>query len=81
MSTSAEHGPIARTTAIDSNVKSGHEDHAVIERADLLRIAFVIVVAAVVWFAPQLSGWVLPGCSLADSPYSPKRSRTCVSGG
>jgi heavy metal translocating P-type ATPase len=54
MNTPAERGPTENSTPIDSNLKSEHEDHAVIERADLLRIAFVIVVAGIVWFAPQL---------------------------
>ena len=65
MNAPAKRGSIEKTTPIDSNVEFEQEDHAVIERADLLRIAFVIVVASIVWFTPQLSwlgiGGVLGG--------------------
>ena len=41
----------------DSCDESVHENHGAIERADVLRIALVIVVAAVVWFVPRF-GWL-----------------------
>lgn len=68
MSTSAGHAPIESTTGIDSNVESEHKDHAVIERADLLRIAFVIVVAGIVWFAPQLRWLGIAGVLVGGFP-------------
>ncbi|HTT19141.1 MAG TPA: cation-translocating P-type ATPase [Candidatus Sulfotelmatobacter sp.] len=68
MSTSAGHAPIESTTGIDSNVESEHKDHAVIERADLLRIAFVTVVAGIVWFAPQLRWLGIAGVLVGGFP-------------
>ena len=68
MGTSAGHAPIESTTAIDSNVESEHKDHAVIERADLLRIAFVTVVAGIVWFAPQLRWLGIAGVLVGGFP-------------
>lgn len=68
MSTSAGYAPIESTTGIDSNVESEHKDHAVIERADLLRIAFVIVVAGIVWFAPQLRWLGIAGVLVGGFP-------------
>jgi cation transport ATPase len=41
----------------DSGNESEHDNHGTIERADILRIALVIVVAAVVWFVPRF-GWL-----------------------
>ena len=68
MSTSAGHAPIESTTGIDSNVESEHKDHAVIQRADLLRIAFVTVVAGIVWFAPQLRWLGIAGVLVGGFP-------------
>jgi heavy metal translocating P-type ATPase len=68
MNTPAEHGPMENTTAIDSNGELEQEDHAVVERADLLRIAFVIVVAGVVWFTPQLNWLGIGGVLVGGFP-------------
>ena len=68
MNAPAERGSIENTTAIDSNVELEQEDHAVIERADLLRIAFVIVVAGIVWFTPQLSWLGIGGVLVGGFP-------------
>src|SRR5664279_2320166 len=68
MNTPAERGPIENTNAIDSNVEAEHEDHAVVERADLLRIAFVIGVAGIVWFAPQLRWLGIAGVLVGGFP-------------
>jgi len=68
MNTPAERGPIENTNAIDSNVEAEHEDHAVVERADLLRIAFVIGVACIVWFAPQLRWLGIAGVLVGGFP-------------
>jgi P-type Cu+ transporter len=65
MSITAEDEPIDST---NSNVESEHEDHAVIERADLLRIAFVIVVAGIVWFVPQLRWLGIAGVLVGGFP-------------
>ena len=68
MNAPAERGSIENTTTIDSNVELEQEDHAVIERADLLRIAFVIVVAGIVWFTPQLSWLGIGGVLVGGFP-------------
>ncbi len=64
MSIPAEHGPIEST---DLNIESEH-DHGVIERADLLRIAFVIVVAGIVWFVPHLRWLGIAGVFVGGFP-------------
>lgn len=49
------------SSGLDENAVNGdstpEHEHGVVERADLLRIALVIVVAGVVWFFPRL-GWL-----------------------
>ena len=59
MSRPPEHEPIEST---DRNVESEH-DHRVIKSADLLRIAFVIVVAGTVWCVPQFRWLGIAGVS------------------
>ncbi len=64
MSRPPEHEPIEST---DRNVESEH-DHRVIKSADLLRIAFVIVVAGTVWCVPQFRWLGIAGVLVGGFP-------------
>jgi heavy metal translocating P-type ATPase len=64
MSTSAEHAANKSATAVEPQ----HEGHGVIDRADLLRIALVVVVAGVVWFVPQLKWLGIAGVLVGGFP-------------
>jgi heavy metal translocating P-type ATPase len=68
MSTSAEREPIERTTDVESDVGPESVSHGVVERADLLRIAFVVVVAGIVWFAPQWKWLGIAGVLVGGFP-------------
>jgi heavy metal translocating P-type ATPase len=68
MSTSAEHEPIESATCAASCVEPEHEGHGVIERADILRIALIIVVAGIVWFVPQFKWLGVAGVLVGGFP-------------
>jgi len=68
MSTSAEREPIKSTTDVESEVGPESESHGVIERADLLRITFVVIVAGIVWFLPQLRWLGIAGVLVGGFP-------------
>jgi hypothetical protein len=63
MSTPAEHEPIESATLIKSSDESEHGGHGVVQRADLLRIAFVLVTASMCGSFLSSDGWELPVCS------------------
>jgi heavy metal translocating P-type ATPase len=68
MSAPAEHEPIESATCTGACAEVEQESHGVLERNDLLRIAFVIVVAAIVWFEPQFRWLGIVGVLVGGFP-------------
>jgi heavy metal translocating P-type ATPase len=65
MTRPAEHAPVEST---ESCCESEHEGHGVIERADILQITLVVVVAGIVWFVPHLRWLGIAGVLVGGFP-------------